>query len=101
MDILSQLNSPVLYLICGGIIFFVALVCVFFMVRAYRAGAAIGMHEVAHVIERHDDHHDPAHEVHRVEPRPHVQALAEQVRPRLGEAFDRRRHLRHALPLLP
>ena len=43
MDILSQLNSPVMYLICGGIIFFVALVCVFFMVRAYRAGAAIGM----------------------------------------------------------
>ena len=43
MDILSQLNSPVMYLICGGIIFFVALVCVFFMVRAYRAGVAIGM----------------------------------------------------------
>lgn len=43
MDILSQLNSPAMYLICGGIIFFVALVCVFFMVRAYRAGVAIGM----------------------------------------------------------
>ncbi len=43
MDILSQLNSPVMYLICGGIIFFVALVCVFFMVRAYHAGVAIGM----------------------------------------------------------
>ena len=43
MDILSQLNSSVMYLICGGIIFFVALVCVFFMVRAYRAGVAIGM----------------------------------------------------------
>ena len=43
MDILYQLNSPAMYLICGGIIFFVALVCVFFMVRAYRAGAAIGM----------------------------------------------------------
>lgn len=43
MDILSQLNSPAMYLICGGIIFFVALVCVSFMVRAYRAGAAIGM----------------------------------------------------------
>ena len=43
MDILSQLNSPAMYLICGGIIFFVALVCVFFIVRAYRAGAAIGM----------------------------------------------------------
>ena len=25
MDILSQLNSPAMYLICGGIIFFVAL----------------------------------------------------------------------------
>ena len=34
MDILSQLNSPAMYLICGGIIFFVALVCVSFMVRA-------------------------------------------------------------------
>lgn len=43
MTILSQLNSPVLYLICGGIILFVVLVCVLFMVRAYRAGLAIGM----------------------------------------------------------
>lgn len=43
MSILSRLNSPVLYLICGGIILFVALTCVLFMVRAYRAGLAIGM----------------------------------------------------------
>ncbi len=43
MNILSQLNSGVLYLICGGIIAFVALLCVIFMVRAYRAGKAIGM----------------------------------------------------------
>lgn len=43
MTILQQLNSPVLYLICGGIILFVALVCVVFLVRAYRAGLAIGM----------------------------------------------------------
>ena len=43
MGILSQLNSPVMYLICGGIIFFVAVVCVFFMIRAYRAGVAIGI----------------------------------------------------------
>lgn len=43
MGILSQLNRPFMYLICGGIIFFVAGVCVFFMVRAYRAGIAIGM----------------------------------------------------------
>ena len=38
MSIMSQLNQPVLYLICGGIILFVALVCVVFLVRAYRAG---------------------------------------------------------------
>ena len=43
MTILSQLNSPVMYLICGGIIAFVAVVCVFFAVRAWRAGIAIGM----------------------------------------------------------
>ena len=43
MSILSKLNSPTMYLICGAIVLFVALVCVFFMVRAYRAGLAIGM----------------------------------------------------------
>ncbi|MBR4991572.1 MAG: DUF5058 family protein, partial [Clostridia bacterium] len=43
MTILSQLNSPVMYLICGGIIAFVALICVFFAVRAWKAGVAIGM----------------------------------------------------------
>ena len=37
------LNSLPMYLICGGIILVVALVCVVFMVRAYRAGIAIGM----------------------------------------------------------
>ena len=43
MEILSQLNSPVIYLICGSIVLVVALVCVVFAVRAYRAGKAIGM----------------------------------------------------------
>ena len=43
MTILSQLNSPVMYLTCGIIIAFVAVVCVFFAVRAWRAGIAIGM----------------------------------------------------------
>ena len=38
MSILSQLNSVPMYLICGGIIAFVAVVCVIFLVRAYRAG---------------------------------------------------------------
>ena len=37
------LNSPFLYGICGGIILFVAVVCLVFMIRAYRAGIAAGM----------------------------------------------------------
>ncbi|MCR4949985.1 MAG: DUF5058 family protein [Solobacterium sp.] len=40
---IAQLNSMPLYLICGGIVAFVAAVCIIFMVRAYRAGIAIGM----------------------------------------------------------
>ena len=40
---ISQLNSIPLYLICGGIIAFVAAVCIIFMVRSYKAGIAIGM----------------------------------------------------------
>ena len=43
MQILTQLNSPVMYLIVGVVILFIALICVFFMVLAYRAGKAIGM----------------------------------------------------------
>ena len=43
MNILSKLNSPVMYIICGSIVLFVALVCILFAVRAYRAGKAIGM----------------------------------------------------------
>ena len=43
MSVLSQLSSPVMYLICGGIVAFVAAVCVVFAVRAWRAGKAIGM----------------------------------------------------------
>ena len=38
MNILSTLNSGTMYLICGAIVLFVALVCVLFAVRAYRAG---------------------------------------------------------------
>jgi len=40
---LETLNSAPMYLISGLIILFVALVCVVFMVRAYKAGIAIGM----------------------------------------------------------
>ena len=43
MEMLEKLNSPVMYLICGGIVFVVAAICVFFMIRAYRAGVAVGM----------------------------------------------------------
>lgn len=43
MDILALLNSPFLYLVCGAIITFVALICVLFAIRAYRAGKAAGI----------------------------------------------------------
>ena len=43
MTILSQLNAPPIYLICGGIIAFVAILCVVFLIRAWRAGIALGM----------------------------------------------------------
>ena len=40
---LAELNSVPLYAICGGIILFVLVVCVIFMIRAYKAGIAAGM----------------------------------------------------------
>ena len=43
MELKNQLNSPVMFLICGSIVLVVALMCVVFAVRAYRAGKAIGM----------------------------------------------------------
>ncbi len=43
MNILSQLNSGPIYLICGGIILVVALISLVFMIRAYRAGLALGI----------------------------------------------------------
>ena len=46
MNILSELNSLPIYLICGGIILVVCLVSVVFMIRAWRAGIAIGMDRV-------------------------------------------------------
>ncbi|MBQ9643745.1 MAG: DUF5058 family protein [Lachnospiraceae bacterium] len=39
----ATLNSATMYLICGMIILFVAIVCVIFLIRAYQAGKAIGM----------------------------------------------------------
>lgn len=43
MSILSRLNSMPIYFICGMTVAFVAMVCIIFLVRAYRAGKAIGM----------------------------------------------------------
>lgn len=43
MEVLDQLNSTPLYLISGGIILFVVAMSLFFLIRAYRAGIAIGM----------------------------------------------------------
>lgn len=46
MSVLDQLSSTPLYLICGLIILFVVAMSIFFMIRAYRAGIAIGMDKV-------------------------------------------------------
>ena len=43
MSLIQQLNSPFMYLVCGSIILFIAVVSLFFLIRAYRAGKAIGM----------------------------------------------------------
>jgi len=43
MSVLSQMNSLPMYVICGVIILFVLLMSLFFMVRAWRAGIAIGI----------------------------------------------------------
>ena len=43
MSTLDLLNSWPLYLICGSIILFVMVMSVFFMLRAWKAGIAIGM----------------------------------------------------------
>ena len=43
MNYLSQVNAPALYLMVGGIIAFVLVMCVFFLLRSYKAGLDIGM----------------------------------------------------------
>jgi hypothetical protein len=43
MSVIELLNGGFMYLVCGGIILFVAIMCVVFMVRAWKAGKAIGM----------------------------------------------------------
>ena len=43
MTVLEQLNGGRVYLICGLIVAFIAAVCVVFMIRAWRAGKALGM----------------------------------------------------------
>ena len=46
MTVMDRLNSPVMYLIVGVVILFVAVTCVVFMVRAYRAGERMGIDKV-------------------------------------------------------
>ena len=43
MSYIEAANSLPLYLIVGGILLFIALLCVLFIVRSYRAGIKIGM----------------------------------------------------------
>lgn len=46
MSVISKLNSPVMYLIVGVVIAFVAVLCVIYMLRAYRAGEKLGIDRV-------------------------------------------------------
>ena len=46
MTVLEKLNGTGIYLICGGIVLFIAAVCVVFLVRAWKAGKALGMDPV-------------------------------------------------------
>lgn len=45
-NVLNRLNSGEIWLICGVIVAFIAAVCVVFLVRAWRAGKALGMDPV-------------------------------------------------------
>lgn len=42
-EYLSQVNAPALYFLVGGVLLFIAIMCVVFIVKSYRAGIAIGM----------------------------------------------------------
>ena len=44
--VLQQLNSGSIWLVCGGIVALIAVVCVVFIVRAWHAGKALGMDPV-------------------------------------------------------
>ena len=46
MSVLEQMNSLPMYLICGIVILFVLVMSVFFMIRAWRAGIAMGLDKV-------------------------------------------------------
>lgn len=43
MDYLSQVNSVPMYLIVAGVLAFITLMCIIFLVKSYRAGITIGM----------------------------------------------------------
>ncbi len=43
MDYLTLANSSPLFLVVGGVLLFIALCCVFFIIRFYRAGLKLGM----------------------------------------------------------
>jgi len=46
MTVLEQMNSLPVYLLCGAVILFVLIMSVFFLLRAWKAGIAIGMDKV-------------------------------------------------------
>ena len=43
MDYIATVSSPMLYLIVGGVLLFIALGCLVFIVKSYKAGVKMGM----------------------------------------------------------
>lgn len=43
MDYITTVSSPLLYLIVGGVLLFIALFCLVFIVKSYKAGIKMGM----------------------------------------------------------
>ena len=51
-EYLKQVNSLPFYLITGGVLLFILIMCVVFLVKSYRAGIAIGMESPLEWIRR-------------------------------------------------
>ena len=42
-DYIKIVNSPVLYLIVAGVLSFITIICIIFLIKSYKAGISTGM----------------------------------------------------------